>query len=75
MMNKHDKIVQALSAWDVKESRKKNSNPHFLGIALDALASVEDEFPDANMEKIINEAFEGRLKDFIIKYLNKYFLK
>lgn len=70
-MSTHDRIVQALTAWDRKQSKKKGHNIHFLGIALNALAEVEEENPGASLEKIVSEAFEGRLHDFIIKYLAK----
>jgi len=71
-MNNHDKIVSALTQWDIKQSKKKGHNRHFLGIALVALAEVEEEFPDASIEKIVGKAFEGRLHDFILKEVEKW---
>jgi len=31
-MNDHDKIVSALTQWDIRQSKKKGHNKYFLGI-------------------------------------------
>ncbi len=69
-MNDHDRLVHALTQWDIKQSKRdKHHNWRFLGIALQSLSEVESEMPNATIEKIASECLNGRCLDFVLKYL------
>ena len=71
MLSNHQKIVSALTQWDIKQSKRdRHHNPHFIGIALISLASVEQDMPNASAEDIAREAFEGHCLEFILKCLH-----
>jgi hypothetical protein len=71
-MTTHDKIVSALTQWDIKQSKRdKHHNPYFIGIALNNLRDFELEQPGATAEEIVRECFNGRLADFILKFIAK----
>jgi len=70
MLSNHQKLVSALTQWDIKQSKRdKYHNRHFLGIALVSLQSVEEDMPEATAEQIANEAFDGSCLAYILKYL------
>ena len=48
-------------------AENKHHNKHFLPLALQALQEVEEEMQGETVEKLVNEAFNGRLADFILK--------
>jgi hypothetical protein len=71
-MSNHDKIVSALTNWDALQSQKdRYHNWRFLGIALQSLASVEEDMPNESAENIAKEAFNGRCLTYVLKYLEK----
>lgn len=74
-MDKHNKLVSALTEWDTKQSKKAGHNRYFLGIALNALHAlhdIESELPNATAQELAKEAFEGRLLTFVLSYLEKH---
>lgn len=69
-MNQHDKIVSLLTQWDTKQAKRdKKHNYRFLGIAFNALASAEEDYPEADAKTIVKAAFNGRCAAFILKGL------
>ena len=67
-MDMHNKLVSALIQYDEKESRKKHHNRHFIGIALGALETAEEDIAaGVTVRTALVNNFCGRLLDILLK--------
>jgi hypothetical protein len=63
-----NKISSLLLQWDVKQEKRKDYNRFAMGIYLQALDRVEEDFFDGmTLRQALEENFTGRLLDFLLK--------
>lgn len=69
-MTAKDKLIHALTQYDVKQSKKRGYNPYALGIYFQRIDEVcADVERGADIRKAINAGFSGRLADCALRAL------
>lgn len=67
-MELHDKLVNAITEYDRKESRKRYYNPHALALSLGRLRDVEEDIRrGASIRNALIAGFCGRMLDALLK--------
>ena len=67
-MYNRNKISNLLLKWDVKQEKKKNYNRFAMGIYLQALDRVEEDFLDGmTLKEALEANFCGPLLNYLLK--------
>lgn len=72
LMTIRDKLVSAVTQWDVKQSRKRFWNPHALGIMLERVEDVmRDIESGTDPRRAVMAGFNDRLLDVCLRAIGE----